>query len=79
MSKECSATSLAMTDMSEGLHVNTSPFAQRKSASTTSYLGSTLELIHNAFPSEASGLRKMSLVSYAGSKLLVWRFGSRTS
>ena len=69
MSKECSATSLGMPDMSEGLHANTSAFARRKSTSTASYLGSRLELILNALPSEASWLRKMSLVSSAGSKL----------
>ena len=69
MSKECSATSLGMPGMSEGLHANTSTFAWRKSMSTASYLGSRLELILNALPSEASGSRKTSLVSSTGSKL----------
>ena len=71
MSKECSVTSLGMPSMSEGLHANTSTFEWRKSTSTTSYLGLRLELILNALPLEASGLRKMSLVSSAGLKLPV--------
>jgi len=69
MSKECSTTSLGMPGMSDGLHANTSVFARRKLTSTAFYLGSRLELILNALPSEASGLRKTSLVFSAGSKL----------
>jgi len=69
MSKKCSVTYLGMPGMSEGLYANTSLFARRKSTSTGSYLGSKLELILNALPSEASGSRKTSLVSSAGSKL----------
>ena len=69
ISKECSATSLGMPGMSEGLHANMSVFARRKSTSTTSYLGSRLELILNALPLEVPGSRKTSLVSTAGSKL----------
>ena len=76
MSKECLVTFLGMPGMSEGLHANTSVFARRKSTRTTSYLGSRLELILNTLPFEASGLRKMSLVSSAGSKLPTWRLGS---
>ena len=37
-SKACSATSLGMLGMSEGLHANMSAFARRKSMSTASYL-----------------------------------------
>ena len=69
MSKECSATSLGIPGMSEGLNANMSAFARRKSTSTTSYLGSMLELILNALPSEVPGSRKTSLVPSAGSKL----------
>ena len=69
MSKECSATSLGMPGMSEGLHANTLAFTQRKSTSIASYLGSRLELILNALPSVALGSRKMSLVFSASSKL----------
>ena len=79
MSKECSATSLGMSGMSEGLHANMSAFVRRKSTSTTSYLGSRLELILNALPSEALGLREMSLVSSTGSKLSAWHLGSGMS
>jgi hypothetical protein len=39
ISKACSVTSLGMPGISEGLHVNMSAFARRKSTSTTSYLG----------------------------------------
>ena len=79
MSKECLATSLGMLGMSKGLHANTSAFAWRKSTSTTSYLGSRVELILNTLPSNTSGLRKMSLVSSASSKLPAWCLGSGTS
>ena len=75
MSKECSATSLGMPFMSEGLHTNTSAFARRKSMSTASYMGSRLELILNALPSVASVSRKMSFVSSSDSKLPAWRLG----
>jgi hypothetical protein len=38
----CSATSLKIPFMSEGLHANTSRFALRKSTSALSYLGSSV-------------------------------------
>jgi hypothetical protein len=44
MSTECSATSLGMPSISEGLHAKLSAFARRKSTSTTSYFGSRVEL-----------------------------------
>ena len=71
MSKECSATSLGMLGMSKGLHAYTSALIVRKLTSTASYLGSRLELILNALPLEASGLRMMSLVSSTGLMLTV--------
>jgi hypothetical protein len=43
-------TSLGMPGMPEGLHAKTSAFAQRKSTSTASYLGSSLELILTFLP-----------------------------
>ena len=70
-------TSLRMPSMSEGLHTNTSTFAQRKSTNTASYLGSRLELILNTLPSRALGSRRMSLVSSAGSKLSGMTLGVR--
>jgi hypothetical protein len=57
MSSECSATSLGMPGMSEGLHAKTLAFARRKSMSTASYLGSSSEPI-----------RTFSLASLLGSR-----------
>jgi hypothetical protein len=54
MSRECSATSLGMPGISEGLHVKMSALEQRKSTSTTSYFGSRVELTLNALPSRGS-------------------------
>src|SRR6185437_12064277 len=51
MSRECSATSLGMPDMSEGLHAKMSALARRKSTSTTSYLPSRVVLTCNALSS----------------------------
>jgi hypothetical protein len=55
MSRECSATSLEMPGMFEGLHAKMSVLAQRKSTSITSYFGSTVELTLNVLPSGAAG------------------------
>jgi hypothetical protein len=52
MSRECSATSLGMPGISEGLHAKMSAFARRKSTSTTSYFESRVEL---TFPRLALG------------------------
>jgi hypothetical protein len=48
MSRECSATSLGMPGISEGLHTKMSALARRKSTSTTSYFESRVELSLNA-------------------------------
>jgi hypothetical protein len=48
MSRECSATSLGMPGISEGLHAKMSALARRKSMSTSSYFGSRVELTLNA-------------------------------
>jgi hypothetical protein len=55
ISKECSATSLGMPDMSKGLHANTLTFTRRKSTSIASYLGSSWEPIRNTFLLEPCG------------------------
>ena len=52
MSKACSATSLGMLGMSEGLHANMSAFTWRKSTSMASYLMSRVALILSARSSE---------------------------
>jgi hypothetical protein len=69
MSSECSATSLGMPGMSEGLHVKTSAFAWRKSTSTASYLGSSPEPIRICLEASLLGSRGMALTVSAGSKL----------
>ena len=74
-----STTSLGMLGISEGLHVNLLLFAQRKSTSTASYLGSRSALIVSTLPSELSGLSGTFFVPSVGSKLPAWRFGSRAS
>jgi hypothetical protein len=56
MSRECSATSLGMPDMSKGLHAKMSVLVRRKSTSTTSYFGSWVELTLNTLPSGGSGV-----------------------
>jgi hypothetical protein len=43
MSRECSATSLGMPGVSEGLHAKMSVLARRKSMSTTSYFRSRVD------------------------------------
>jgi hypothetical protein len=79
MSSECSATSLGMPGMSEGLHAKTSAFARRKSTSTASYLGLSSEPIRTCFPALLLGSRGTDLTASAGSKLPAWRFASGTS
>ena len=69
ISRECSATSLGMPGMSEGLHAEMSALARRKSTSTTSYLLSSVALIFSTLPSGVFGLRGISLAPSAASKL----------
>jgi hypothetical protein len=57
MSRECSATSLGMPGMFEGLHAKMSALARRKSTSTTSYFRLRVELTLNALPLGAAGSR----------------------
>jgi hypothetical protein len=76
MSSECSATSLGMPGMSEGLHAKTSAFARRKSMSTASYLGSSLEPILTFLPASLLGSMETNLTASAGSKLPARRFAS---
>ena len=52
ISRECPATSLGMSCMSEGLHTKMSALVRRKSTSTTSYLLSRVALTYNALSSE---------------------------
>ena len=66
MSKACSATSLGMLGMSEGLHANISAFVRRKSMSTASYLMSRVALILNARSLEQVGSTGTSLMASAG-------------
>jgi hypothetical protein len=68
ISKECSVTSLEMPGMFEGLHANMSLFAQRKSTSTTSYLGSRVVPTRTVLLLEPLGSRGSSLTPSAGSK-----------
>jgi hypothetical protein len=79
MSNECSATSLGMSGMSEGLHAKILAFARRKSTSTASYLGSSLEPILTFLPASSLGSRETDLTTSAGSKLPACRFGSGAS
>jgi hypothetical protein len=79
ISSECSATSLGMPGMSEGLHAKTSVFARRKSTSTASYLGSSSEPIRICLEASSLGSRGMDLTVSAGSKLPAWRFTSGAS
>jgi hypothetical protein len=79
ISSECSATSLGMPGMSEGLHAKTSAFARRKSTSTASYLGSSSEPIRTCLQASLLGSRATDLTASAGSKLPAWRFASGTS
>ena len=67
--KECSATSLDMLGMSEGLHANMSAFAQRKSMSTAFYLGSRLVLIVSTLSLDLLGSSGIFFVPSVGSKL----------
>jgi hypothetical protein len=69
MSSECSATSLGMSGMSEGLHAKTSAFARRKSTSTASYLGSSSEPIRTCLEASLLGSRGADLTVSAGQKL----------
>jgi hypothetical protein len=78
-SSECSATSLGMPGMSEGLHAKTSAFVRRKSTSTASYLGSSLEPIWICLEASLLGSRGTDLTVSAGSKLPTWRFASGAS
>jgi hypothetical protein len=71
MSSECSATSLGMPGMSEGLHAKTLVFARRKSMSTASYLGSSSKPILTFLPASLLGSRETDLTALAGLKLLV--------
>jgi hypothetical protein len=79
MSSECSATSLCMSGMSEGLHAKISAFARRKSTSTASYLGSSSEPTLTFLPASLLGLRETDLTASAGSKLPACRFASGAS
>jgi hypothetical protein len=79
ISSECSATSLGMPGMSEGLHAKISAFAWRKSTSTASYLGSSSEPIRTFLSASLLGSRGTDLTALAGSKLPAWRFTSCTS
>jgi hypothetical protein len=78
ISSECSATSLGMPGMSEGLHAKTSVFVWRKSTSTASYLGSISEPIRICLEVSLLGSRGTDLTASAGSKLPAWRFASGT-
>jgi len=69
ISRECSATSLGMPGMSEGLHAKMSALARRKPTSTTSYLLSRVALTCNALSSERFGSRGTFLIPSAGLKL----------
>jgi hypothetical protein len=69
ISSECSATSLGMPGMPEGLHVKMSAFARRKSTSTASYLGSSSEPIRICLEASPLGSRGTDLTVSAGSKL----------
>jgi hypothetical protein len=76
ISSECSATSLSMSGMSEGLHAKTSVFAWRKSTSTASYLGSSSEPIRTCLQasllgSRADGLSHLSRFEVAGVALCI--------
>jgi hypothetical protein len=79
ISSECSATSLGMPGMSEGLHAKTSAFARRKSTSTASYLGSSLEPIRIYLEASLLGSRGTDLTVSTGSKLPAWCFMSGAS
>jgi hypothetical protein len=74
MSSECSTTSLGIPGMSKGLHAKTSAFAQSKSTSTASYLGSSSEPIQTFLLASLLGLRGTDLTASAGLKLPAWRF-----
>jgi hypothetical protein len=74
MSSECSVTSLGMPGMSEGLHAKISAFAQRKSTSTASYLGSSSEPILTFLLASLLGSREKDLTASASSKFPACRF-----
>jgi hypothetical protein len=69
ISSECSATSLGMPGMSEGLHAKASAFARRKSTSTASYLGSSPEPIRICLEASLLGSRGTALTVSTGLKL----------
>jgi hypothetical protein len=79
MSSECSATSLGMPGMSEGLHAKTSAFARRKSTITASYLGSSSEPIRTCLLASLLGSRETDLTASTGSKLPTCRYASGAS
>jgi hypothetical protein len=79
MSSECSATSLGMPGMSEGLHAKISAFVRRKLTSTASYLGSSSEPILTFLLASLLGSRETDLTTSAGSKLPACRFASGAS
>ena len=64
-SKACSATSLGMPGMSEGLHANILAFARRKSTSTASYLLSRVALTLNVRPLGQLGSTGTSLMAFS--------------
>ena len=66
MSRECSATSLGMPGMSEGLHAKMSVLARRKSKSTTSYLLSSVALTCNALSSNVIRVEGLILDTFGG-------------
>ena len=65
--KACSATSLGMPSMSEGLHAKMSPLMWR-STSALSYLEESVVSMRTALPLELLGSMRMSLEPSAGSK-----------
>ena len=64
--KACSATSLEMPGMSEGLLAKMSLLAQRKSASALSYLEKSVEPMCTTLPLELLGSMRTSLVPSTG-------------
>ena len=77
--KACSATSLEMPGMSEGLHAKMSLLARRKSTSTLSYLEESVAPMRTTLPSKLLESMRTSLVPSAGSKDLAGRLGSGAS
>jgi hypothetical protein len=79
MSSECSATSLGMPGMSEGLHAKILAFARRKLTSTASYLGLSSEPILTFLLASLLWSRETDLTASAGLKFPACRFASSAS